>query len=67
MRIVSGIVFAALSAAFAVAAAFLAWFAFGGATFLAYALVLVFVLGSVVAARSARDAFAGRARDRAGT
>jgi cobalamin biosynthesis protein CobD/CbiB len=58
-RRISGVLYGVLAVVFAVAAAYLSYFVFSQLSFLGCALVLVFLLGSAVSVRSARDAFRG--------
>ena len=61
-RLISGIVYAALALMFALVSAYLLFLVIGRGELLAYALVLVFALGSVVALRSARESLSGPRR-----
>lgn len=64
LRRIAGAAYAALAVAFAAAAVFLLVLSRLDAPLLSYALVLVFGLGSVVSAKSAREAFVGSQRGR---
>ena len=58
----SVIIHGVLAVVFALAAAYLSYFVVPRLTFIGCSLILVFLLGSAVAARSAHDAFRGSTR-----
>ena len=63
MRVIAGGTYALLAFIFAVAGAYLLYFAITDRRLLGFGFVLVFALGSAVAIRSARESFARSTAD----